>query len=199
MSPYVDHDPKDCGIDYKDADTLRTLYWEEGLSLTKIAERAGVSSNTIRYHMEKNDIQRRDRIDATKQSKRVEYAPFYTDAYGGYEKWSDVDKVRVHRLLAVAEFGFDAVCGMDVHHRDEIPWDNRPSNIELMEHGDHTIHHHAGKRSPRKLSEDDVKEIRSRIENGETDHHDLAEEYDVSYRTIIQVKNETVWPDLPTE
>jgi len=46
--------------------------------------------------------------------------------------------VSVHRLLAVAEFGFDAVCDMEVHHKNGCKRDNRPANIELMtseEHG----------------------------------------------------------------
>lgn len=70
---------------------------------------------------------------------------FYTDR-DGYEQWATVacgeQKITsVHRLLAVAEYGFDAVVGQDVHHENEVPWDNRPENISLMDPGDHIRHH----------------------------------------------------------
>ena len=45
----------------------------------------------------------------------------------------------VHRLLAVSEWGLDAIRGREVHHKNEIPWDNRPENLELVtreEHGE---------------------------------------------------------------
>jgi len=64
----------------------------------------------------------------------------------GYEAWSHVagDKhsVFVHRLLAVAEYGFDAVVGKEVHHKNSIRWDNRPGNIELLSKAEHTKRHH---------------------------------------------------------
>ena len=60
--------------------------------------------------------------------------------YGGYEKahgnrqlesgeWVNTGQVPVHRLCAVAWFGFDAVAGSDVHHRVPIPWLNVESNL----------------------------------------------------------------------
>lgn len=52
----------------------------------------------------------------------------------GYEYCrAEVDGVRkkiyIHRLLAVAEYGYDAVVGKEVHHKNGIPWDNRVENI----------------------------------------------------------------------
>lgn len=53
--------------------------------------------------------------------------------------------VAVHRLLAVAEHGFDAVGpDVDVHHSNGVPWDNRPSNIELIDKGKHAALHNEG-------------------------------------------------------
>jgi hypothetical protein len=45
--------------------------------------------------------------------------------------------VPVHRLVAVAEYGFDEVKNMDVHHKNEIKWDNRPENLELLTRSEH--------------------------------------------------------------
>lgn len=64
----------------------------------------------------------------------------------GYARWRDCCRgvesyVYVHRLLAVAEYGFDALEGMHVHHRNHIRWDNRPENIELREPAEHGCYH----------------------------------------------------------
>jgi hypothetical protein len=31
---------------------------------------------------------------------------------------------------------------MDVHHKNHIPWDNRPENLEIIGHAEHTARHH---------------------------------------------------------
>jgi len=65
-----------------------------------------------------------------------EYVPLHY--YGQYERWRHHYKgerdapVYVHRLLAVSEYGFDAVKNKEVHHKNGIKWDNRPENIELL-------------------------------------------------------------------
>ena len=81
----------------------------------------------------------------------------------GYERWrswerrpsSDVDGkedvyVPHHRLLAVVEcypetMPIGAILrdldGKDVHHENSVKWDNRPSNIEVLGHGEHTKLH----------------------------------------------------------
>ena len=193
MSPYVNHDPKDCGIDYKDPDVLERLYYDEGLSTREIGEKAGVTHSTVQYHMEKHGVDRKDRIEATREKRLVDTAAFYTDTSGGYEKWVGDKSVRVHRLLAVAKYGFDAVCGSDVHHINGVPWDNRPENLSLMGHGEHTTHHHTGKKQSRKLTESDVREIHRRVMSGDTDFDGMADDFGVTYRTILQVKNGDSW------
>lgn len=50
-------------------------------------------------------------------------------------------KVQVHRLVAVAEYGFDAVADKVVHHESKHGLDNRPSNIGLMDRSDHSRMH----------------------------------------------------------
>lgn len=70
------------------------------------------------------------------------YAPYKTNA-SGYPMWRSgaYDSVLVHRLMMVAKHGFDALDGMHVHHKNEIRWDNRPSNLELMTPSEHATHH----------------------------------------------------------
>jgi len=60
---------------------------------------------------------------------------FY-DAYDGEQV-----EFPIHRLLAVAEYGFDSIAGLTVHHQSHIPWDNRPEKLELMTKSEHQTHH----------------------------------------------------------
>ena len=124
---------------YHDEGTLRRLYWEEGMSLVDIADRFGVVDATILYQMKKHGVERR-RPDHEKPPKFVQASKY------GYEriqtKVGDKTKsLQVHRLVAVAEHGFDAVVGNDIHHSNGVPWDNRPSNLEVIGHDDHAKNH----------------------------------------------------------
>jgi len=89
-----------------------------------------------------------DRVRPAIAARRVDRAHFRTN-HQGYEAWLAVcdgeqKRVAVHRLLAVAEYGFDAVCDKLVHHgpEAEIPWANWPGNIQLMGRDGHMNHHH---------------------------------------------------------
>jgi len=185
------------GIDYKDKQALQELYWGDGLSTTEIADAAGVTSKTIWYWLDKHGIDIRDQKSATKQHHRVEYAYFQTDS-AGYEKWNSkwdqtVDTGRVHRLLAVAKFGFQAVSGTDVHHIDGIPWNNQHENITLEEPSNHRRLHNLGeKNNQSKLSESDVKEIKNRL-GGEETYKEIARDYPVGKFTIGSIQRGELW------
>jgi len=83
----------------------------------------------------------------------------------GYERWRSYELrpstatdgkedvyVAHHRLLAVVEWypstmPLEAILrdldGKDVHHRNGIKWDNRPSNLEPIDHSEHAKLHAA--------------------------------------------------------
>lgn len=129
------------GTKYKDEKWLRQKYVDEGLSMSQIADVCGCSYGTIYYWMNKCGIDRR------KQPQEQLLTPYTTkDGYVRVDVTMGGEKkaVPIHRLLAVAEHGFDAVKGNDVHHQNEIPWDNRPDNIELLSREDHAGHHNRG-------------------------------------------------------
>lgn len=126
---------------YKDKETLERLYHGNGLSLKQTAECLGCSDVTVLRYLRKFGIRTRTLSEAN----RINHATFRTDN-GGYERWSDsVAGIRVHQLLAIAE-GVDphkVFSGGEfhVHHRNGIPWDNRPDNIEVLdESGHHKLH-----------------------------------------------------------
>lgn len=118
------------GESYKDEETLRRLYHDKGLSGREMAERLDCGQQTVFRWMEKFGIDREDKIEALKEHKRVEYANYRMDRDGHYV-WLAAyegknEKMYVGRLLAVSKYGTDAVEGMHAHHKNGIPWDNRP-------------------------------------------------------------------------
>lgn len=126
---------------YQDESTLRRLYFDEGLSMAEIADRLDTNPPTIYYWISKHGIETRD---VQHHQARVG-AKYRFDR--GYMAWSSYngennDHVRVHRLLAVSKYGFDALRGKVVHHKNGIPWDNRHDNIDLMTRSEHAKHHH---------------------------------------------------------
>jgi hypothetical protein len=90
--------------------------------------------------MDQHGIERRD---ANYNPDKAHHAAF-TIHTAGYELWvADSATLLVHRLVAVATHGFDAVCDGIVHHENEIKWDNRPENLTLCEsHRQHIERHH---------------------------------------------------------
>jgi hypothetical protein len=43
--------------------------------------------------------------------------------------------------MAMSEYGYDEVKDKVVHHKNDIKWDNRPKNLELMTASEHTTYH----------------------------------------------------------
>ena len=120
---------------------LRELYIDKELTIYEIAQKFDCGKSTVHDYLVEYDIPLRRTGPSRKTHPRI-----MTD-YQGYETArSDyrgtADMVKLHRLLAVHKYGFEAVAGMVVHHKKNIPWLNTPSNIELMELGEHTKHHY---------------------------------------------------------
>lgn len=129
---------------YQDKQFLIEEYKNTDRSLKDMGELCGVADRTISYWCDKHDIE-------TKPSGGERPIPrFYTElessASAGYEtirtKHNRTDyRVKLHRLLAVAEYGFDEVKDMTVHHKNGIKWDNRAENIELLPNSKHAKLH----------------------------------------------------------
>lgn len=125
-------------MSYKDPEDLRALYHGKGMSLPQMGRRFDVDPTTILYHMEKHGIERRKPANERPLSTQTSDEGYSTICH-------HIDgrkhEVKIHRLIAVAEHGFEAVKDNDVHHKSEIPWDNRRENLELMTRSEHmTLH-----------------------------------------------------------
>lgn len=144
-------------IDYrcKDRAILWTLFHDHELTQEEMSVWAGCSQRTISNWMQELNVPanristkrsptKRKKRAHTKSDGQIDYRQ--ADAQG-YERW-DVyadgswTSVLVHRLLAVAEYGCEALHrDMDIHHKNGIQWDNRPDNIAVMDHADHARMH----------------------------------------------------------
>jgi len=129
---------------WQDKEKLQELYYNRGLSLYEIAEKLGCSQPTVKNWMDRYDLERRSVSEALsgKRSNKANYKhplrdneqyPCWQASDGKY----DVEKVYVHRLLAVAEYGFGELEGKEVHHKNGVKWDNRPSNIAPIDQSSH--------------------------------------------------------------
>lgn len=119
---------------------LTELYWGKNLSLPQIGERFGVSKRPVRGWFDKYDIGTRD-TSAAARAHGLRRQPSFYMTNGYYIVATEIDGERwyvpVHRLAAVAWFGFDAVAGKIVHHKSGVKWDNREENLELLTQSEH--------------------------------------------------------------
>jgi len=182
-------------IPWHDADTLRELYIGDELSTDQIARELGCNRSTVLTWLKRHEIETRDKQRAQVVRARREGRPatLFVDSEG-YEVWRDpfdgaVQKVRVHRLLAVAEYGFGAVSNNPVHHGKEggrlpaceIPWANWRGNIEVLGWGEHSKHH-----NPRKLSWFDELRVNELYQNGDCSQRDLAAMFEIAQSALSE-------------
>ncbi len=115
--------------------------FESGYSQEQMAEKWGCSQSTISDWKNRHGIE----MDMKSRSGRHREIPYFRTKNTGYEvvgSWNGErgvsDRVYIHRLLAYLEVGIENLEEMYIHHKNRIPWDNRPDNIEVMtpeEHG----------------------------------------------------------------
>lgn len=123
---------------YTDEDWLAERYISEGRSAKDIADECGVATTTILSWVRRHGFQVRDAFQQTGEvSVRTGLDGYEWVQHAGHS-------VPVHRLVPIAEHGFGAVSRMVVHHANELKWDNRPENLDVVTQSEHRrIHNEA--------------------------------------------------------
>jgi len=172
---------------WKDEELLRELYLEEGLSMEQIRKGWDCSATTVSNWLDEHGIPKRSRSEAQKLAWGDHPGYPFRTMKRGHEVWQTENRVfEVHRLLAISEYGPEAVAGMHVHHENGIPWDNRPENLELVSNSAHQSKH-------RKITGLDRLRIAELYENGDTSYRKLYEalDYDqVNWSTLMDIHHE---------
>ena len=133
---------------WRDKELLRELYHGKRMSQQEIADHFDnkITGQGVKYWLEKHGIEKRSRAEAAKIRWLKQLPNIHSDVNGYEYCKNEMDgeeyHVLLHRLLAVSEFGLETVKDNVVHHKNNIPWDNRPENIELMTAAEHAEHHH---------------------------------------------------------
>lgn len=90
-------------------------------------------------------------------------------------------------LVAEAMLGRPLRAGEIVHHKNQDRGDDRPSNLEVLEsQSAHIRHHNIGSRRPRKLTVEQVREIRPLI--GTMSEAAIGRRYGVDHSTIRAIR-----------
>jgi hypothetical protein len=129
---------------WRSPEILHHLYWDQKKSTTEVGEILGCHQTTVCKWLHRTGVGTRDQIEATRKTQ-----PLYTHDSDGYE-WvvsrcgEQTRVVRVHQLVTIVH-GEDSHVVFDdntvVHHRNGLPWDNRPSNLQVMTTEEHARLH----------------------------------------------------------
>lgn len=116
---------------WKDKETLLDLYHSQNMNMKEVAEELGCTAMSVHKYLHKYDIQ-------VRSPKHTRAEVPLCNQYDGYVSWSHGGKtVFVHRLAAVAWYGFESVSDRVVHHENGVKYDNRESNLEPMTRAEH--------------------------------------------------------------
>lgn len=171
---------------WQDEELMEWLYHDEGLSAGEIAMVLDCSTGSVFTWLDRHDFKKRSQKEAAKHSLGKDHMTFLTTSKGYEAWWVPSDVVYVHRLVAVAENGLDAVVGNHVHHRNGIRWDNRPGNLEVKTPSDHHSDHN------RKVEGEDRREIAKMYDETDLSSYQIAEkvEHDISPSTVLKIWRE---------
>lgn len=146
--------------DYNRKEWLEQKYHDENLTIDEMAAEADVAHETVRRNMIKQDVEILSY--PVKRAVRDPGAGYVFQNDDGYESvvvsagGNTGRTVGIHRLIAIAEHGYEAVKDAVVHHKNGCPLDNRPENLQIMsDDSEHMTHHwKEWKRKQDELGED---------------------------------------------
>jgi DNA-binding XRE family transcriptional regulator len=118
---------------------------------------------------------------------------------GGYGAlWLDGEVKYAHRVVGVLFLALDENSGKYVLHECDTPACCNPNHLRIGTHSQNMADASAKGRLAKKLTPNDVIEIRRLRAAGHT-QQDLADRFDVSRMTIRQIERRETWRHLPDE
>ena len=132
--------------DYRDEDVLKEMYLDREMASREIADELGCTKSAILGNLERHGIERRSSTEGMVSYTKFERLPDLHTRTDGYEIVSSTygdegGQIFIHRLLAISKYGFENVSGKQVHHANNVPWDNREENIQLINIDNHAMKH----------------------------------------------------------
>ena len=136
---------------WRDEGRLEELYVQRGLSAYNIADELGCGAATVYEALDDFGIERRSGSKTKRIQSSREPANYRTHSRDGYEEVytqasGENQFARVHRLCAVAWFGYENVVDSVVHHKKPVEWLNTEENLELMDSQSEHAKEHSGTR-----------------------------------------------------
>lgn len=124
-----------------DPDWLRKVHIDEGMSTREIGRELDCSGGTVARWLRKHDIEVRARSRAVELARRD--TPGIHTGENGYEYINHSGHgVRHHRLLATLLVDdISELRGMHVHHKTGVEWDNRLSQLKVLDFKNHMAEH----------------------------------------------------------
>lgn len=129
---------------WRDREKMYEQYVEQDKGVSRVADYFGCTEATVRKWRNKHGIEPKDQH--TNYGGGIpEDSQIDTDRVARYVRLNNTPRVYSHQLLAIA-IGYDpynVFSGGEyhIHHKNQIPFDNRPDNIELIKRSDHTGNH----------------------------------------------------------
>jgi len=132
-----------------DYEWLEEQYVSQKRSSREIADELDCSKKAVLRHLDRADVSRRDTSEATSLGMDKGRCGFHTNN-SGYEKATTregdrVHAIGIHRLVAIADGAnpYKVFSGYEyhTHHKNEIPWDNRAENLEVVSASEHRLRH----------------------------------------------------------
>ena len=126
--------------DPSEREKLRRLYWDENMSIPQIADELDTAYRVVYGKMDRYGIETR----SPGEGKRLRHQHDVQMYWAHGRLWIKIGEYGedfafpVARATAMADHSLEELDGMDVHHKNDHPADDRPSNLELLDHAEHS-------------------------------------------------------------
>jgi len=128
---------------------ITELYHGEGMTMKEVAAEVNSSAPTIHRRMEEYGIKARnsenpgDRFPDNDETAAVPPSMTMNAGYEYFVDSTEDPQIRIahHRILAFVENSLEEVAQNHVHHKNEVKWDNRLENLEVMSPSEHMSYH----------------------------------------------------------